>query len=144
MSQDLLRILHLSDLHLPLSQAAPAHSLLGKRFLGWVNLKMLRSNTHRIDAFRFLLGRVAAEEADAVVLSGDLVNLAYDFEFRQVAELLAQAGLNPDRCMLVPGNHDRYTFGADRGGAFEAGMQDWLPKGVTRDEGYPWNRQWMN
>ncbi|MBW2700092.1 MAG: metallophosphoesterase [Deltaproteobacteria bacterium] len=138
---DTLRIAHLSDLHLPLTQSAPVWSLMGKRALGWFNLKMLRGNTHRLDVFLALLADLAEQSPDVVVITGDLVNLAYDFEFAEVARLLEEAGLDPARCVLVPGNHDRYTAGADRGAAFEKGMSDWLPPGLARRDGYPWLRK---
>lgn len=133
---DRVVIAHLSDLHLPLPQSIPASELLSKRILGWANAHLVRSRLHRREPCQALLEHLSAQRPDLVVVTGDLTNLSLPAEFEQVDALLGQAGLVPERCLLLPGNHDRYTPGADRGGAFERGMQAWFPADLRRD-GWP-------
>lgn len=135
-----IKIAHLSDLHLPLPGPVAALALANKRILGWTNLRLLRSGTHRIEPFKFLLSQVVELEADLVLISGDLANLALPAEYEQIDQLLTQSGLKPDNTLLLPGNHDRYTPQADRSGAFETGMARWLPAGFDRAEGWPLTR----
>jgi 3',5'-cyclic AMP phosphodiesterase CpdA len=132
-----MRLCHISDLHLPLPGPVPGHLLLGKRALGLANLRLRRSDTHRLEPFVELLDAVAAEDADLVLITGDLTNLALDGEFARVDRLLRERGLSPGRTMLLPGNHDRYTPLADLGDAFERGLSAWLPPGFRRSRDYP-------
>lgn len=132
-----IRICHFSDLHLPLPEPAPLWRLVGKRCLGYPNLKFIRGKTYRLDAFEPLLEQMAGEQADLVVMTGDLSSLAFGFEFKQIDRLFRRYGLTPDTTVVLPGNHDRYTIGADLTGAFEKGMAPWLATGFDRDGGYP-------
>ncbi len=132
-----VRICHFSDLHLPLSGSVLPHQLVGKRFLGYGNIRFLRGKTHKREAFVRLLGCLASEEADFVVMTGDVTNLALPFEFAEAEQLFRDAGLTPQNTLVIPGNHDRYTMGADMGAAFEQQMAHWMPDGFSRGEGYP-------
>jgi 3',5'-cyclic AMP phosphodiesterase CpdA len=136
-----ITIAHLSDLHLPLPGRLGALDLLNKRLLGWANLRLLRSGTHRLEPFKLLLSRVVELDPDLVLISGDLTNLALPAEYKQIDQLLGQAGLKPETTLLLPGNHDRYTPQADQSGAFETGLARWLPAGFDRDGGWPLTRE---
>jgi 3',5'-cyclic AMP phosphodiesterase CpdA len=129
-------IAHVSDLHLPLPASIPTDRLLNKRILGWANAQFLRSQTHQIGPCRDLLAHLVQRRPDLVVITGDLVSLSLESEYEQASQLLQAAGLEPESTLVVPGNHDRYTPGADRRGAFEQGMRAWLPPDLQRD-GWP-------
>lgn len=137
MKDDIVKICHLSDFHLPLPKEVPISRLLGKRLLGWANLTFKRSGTHKLKAFEALLEHLAAQDFDMVVVSGDLVNLALSFEYSQVTELFYKYGLVPETTIVLPGNHDRYTPGAQSSGIFERAMKQWLPNGFSSRTGYP-------
>ncbi|HUT76823.1 MAG TPA: metallophosphoesterase [Polyangia bacterium] len=136
-----MRICHLSDLHLPLPGPVPRRALLGKRALGLANLRLRRSDTHRLEPFVELLDAVVAEDADLVLIAGDVSNLSLEAEFARVDRLLRERGLAPARTLVLPGNHDRYTPLADLGDAFERGLASWLPVGFRRRFDYPLTRR---
>jgi 3',5'-cyclic AMP phosphodiesterase CpdA len=100
-------------------------------------MRFLRGKTHKLDAFVHLLGRLVSERADLVVMTGDVSNLSLPFEFFEADRLFRDAGLSPENTLVMPGNHDRYTMGADMGEAFEQHMAPWMPNGFSRGDGYP-------
>ena len=134
---DTVRICHFSDLHLLPSEHVPLRTLFGKRFLGYANLKLNRGKTHSIAPLRHLLRCVAEAQADKVVVTGDFTSLSLDFEFRYIDALFKESGLTPERTMVIPGNHDRYTMTADVTSAFETGLAEWLPANMSKTTGYP-------
>jgi 3',5'-cyclic AMP phosphodiesterase CpdA len=134
------RILHLSDLHLPLREEPRPHELANKRLLGWLNLKLNRGSAHRIEVLEGLLAGVAEERADLHVVTGDLTSLALDRELRDVGALLARFDLTPDNTIIVPGNHDRYTIAADLGSAYERCFPAFAEGDVGRTRHYPHTR----
>lgn len=137
-----LTIVHISDLHLPLADRVPWSRLWSKRLLGYANLEFLRG-THMSEAPALEMLRLAgAEPADYFVVSGDLSNLALPCELERSARLLREAGLTPDRTMVLPGNHDRYVPEALRGRFFERALADWLPAGFADLGHYPLARVW--
>jgi 3',5'-cyclic AMP phosphodiesterase CpdA len=97
---------HLSDLHLA-SRPRP-RELIGKRGLGFINWQRKRKYIHRpeiADAIREDLKGLAA---DHIAMTGDLVNLSLDEEFRRARAWLAALG-PPHDVTVVPGNHDVYV-----------------------------------
>jgi small GTP-binding protein len=83
-----VRILHLSDLHFRTQDAGLAASVL-------------ETDLHTYFKTRTL---------DYLILSGDIADTAqpveYDLAFRFVHDLVNTLGLNPERVVVVPGNHD--------------------------------------
>jgi 3',5'-cyclic AMP phosphodiesterase CpdA len=141
-AENQIRIVHFSDLHLPLNRLVPPWRLLGKRVLGWANLTFNRGKTHQLRVLTQLLGGIVDEKADLVLLTGDITSLALQFEYDELSGILNESGLEPETTLVIPGNHDRYTLGADLTNSFERGMSDWLPAGFSRgDNGYPLKRE---
>jgi 3',5'-cyclic-AMP phosphodiesterase len=62
--------------------------------------------------------RRASRNAAHVIVTGDLTEDGVPAQFELLAEVLDEAGIDPGRLTLVPGNHDRY---ADAG-AFERAL----------------------
>ncbi len=135
-SKDIV-ICHFSDLHVVPNQRVPWFSLLNKRILGYGNLKLNRGKTHKEAFLLRLMEKVASEKADMTVITGDFTSLSLDFEFARIGRMLKDCGLVPERTMVIPGNHDRYTYLADKQRAFERGMADWLPEGFFSRPEYP-------
>jgi len=135
-----LRVVHLSDFHLPLGREARPHELANKRVFGWLNLKLNRGRAHRLDVLEGVLAGVAEERADLHVITGDLTNLALDREFSDVSRLLDRFGLTPENTVLAPGNHDRYTISADLDATFERGFGAFFEEEVGRTHDYPRTR----
>lgn len=135
--QQSVRICHISDIHLPLSKPVPPLSLLGKRLLGWANLKFNRGKTHKQEVFESLMGELAKERRDLILITGDIANLCLEFEYREIERILRANGIVPDEVIILPGNHDRYTPLADSTGSFERHMADWLPPRFSHNAEYP-------
>ena len=101
---------HLSDPHLaPLPQPS-ARELMGKRFLGYLNWTRNRHAFHRRDMLDALIADVKTQQPDHIAITGDLVNISLEAEFKQAAKWLRGVGA-PEHVTLVPGNHDAYVPG---------------------------------
>ena len=136
-TRDEIRICHFSDLHLAPKRSVVPWKLLGKRALGYANLMLNRGRTHKEEHLVALLRKVTEEDADLVVVTGDFTSLSLGFEFQHIDALFKAHGLSPQRTVVIPGNHDRYTFLTDTFDAFEKGMADWMPAAFQRKAGYP-------
>jgi 3',5'-cyclic AMP phosphodiesterase CpdA len=109
-----MRLVHLSDIHYLPRLAVPLHRFLNKRITGYVNLRFLRSFQHDSGMLDGIISAIQGARPDHVAITGDLTNLSLGVEFAELRGLLERLGLPPDRITVVPGNHDRYTRGADR------------------------------
>ncbi len=114
----MLRIAHISDLHVLDLAGTEWHSFLNKRVTGAMNLIGIRRNAHPVSIAEKLAERLAAGDIDHVILTGDLTNLALDSEFKRVLEVVQRIG-PPSFVTVIPGNHDMYTRGALRHHRFE-------------------------
>ncbi|MCP4639941.1 MAG: hypothetical protein GY851_05900 [bacterium] len=121
------RLLHVADLHFWQVVTNPLR-LLNKRFLGNLNVLLRRRR-------EFPMAR-AAEHVDALVnaeipdvlMTGDFTSTSTDEEFtlaRGFVDGMCDEGLRP---VILPGNHDVYTFGAARSGRFERHFEGLLPE----------------
>jgi 3',5'-cyclic AMP phosphodiesterase CpdA len=114
-----------------------AYQLANKRALGWLNLRVRRAKTHRLDVLEGLLAGLSEERADLHVVTGDLTSLALPDEMADARALLDRFGLTPDNTVLVPGNHDRYTIAADLSSAFERCFREFTGEPRGRERPYP-------
>lgn len=113
-----MRIAHFSDIHI---QRTPSVSeLLGKRLIGLANLYVMGRHKDFVDeTVHELVRAVLAQKPDLVLCSGDLTATALESEFQTVHDLLSPI-LGSIPFALVPGNHDVYTWTADRDRPLEA------------------------
>ena len=110
---------HLSDIHLAPLPSAPPASLFSKRLFGFQSWHRNRCRVHIraiADAIRDDIKRLGP---DHVAITGDLVNISLEKEFKQALDWLRSFG-PPDRLSVVPGNHDAYVPLA-----WERGMGMW-------------------
>lgn len=107
-----MRIVLLGDIHFYRLWFAPWH-LLSKRMLGHTNLLLNRRKVFRHELFDLLVQKAAALNPDRVLLSGDLTTTALKAEFLDCAKALRPLTDHVETVM-VPGNHDRYTYSAHR------------------------------
>jgi 3',5'-cyclic AMP phosphodiesterase CpdA len=121
-----VKICHISDFHLPLEGRFPPYKLFSKRILGYANLKFLRAKTHQLAPFLKIMEQIEQNNPDILVATGDLVNLALDDEYRNIAGIFKKHNFSKDNLMLVPGNHDRYTPGSQYKAYFEKSFSKWL------------------
>lgn len=103
----MLRIAHVSDLHvLSPSGVEWRRMLFNKRITGHANLLLNRGRVYRLDYLRCVL-TAAAAQADHVVVTGDITNLALETEYDEARALLDGLAKAVE-VTVVPGNHDIY------------------------------------
>ncbi|WP_407159182.1 metallophosphoesterase family protein [Bradyrhizobium sp. STM 3557] len=99
---------HLSDPHLPPLPRPSLRELASKRALGYLNWTRNRHKYHRREVLDLLVSDLRAQVPDQIAVTGDLVNLALEAEFAEVAAWLEGVG-PPDQVTAIPGNHDAYV-----------------------------------
>lgn len=80
--------------------------LFNKRITGHANLILRRGRVHRLDYLRCVL-TAAAAQADHIVVTGDITNLALETEY-EAARALLDGLARAVEVTVVPGNHDIY------------------------------------
>jgi 3',5'-cyclic AMP phosphodiesterase CpdA len=114
-----MRLVHLTDPHLSTLDGEKLLSLRGKRWSGYLSWRKNRRNHYLPAVLNNLVDAVRAENADQILLTGDLVQIGLGSEITQAAEWLTTLG-SAGKVMLVPGNHDTYGKGSA-----EAVFQSW-------------------
>jgi 3',5'-cyclic AMP phosphodiesterase CpdA len=132
-----MRLVHLSDIHYLARLAVPGRRFMNKRITGWVNLRMLRSYQHDSGLIEGILAAIRDAGPDHLAITGDLTNLSLGIEFAELRLLLGRIGLPPDSVTVVPGNHDRYTGGADRSNRVLAYLEPYMRSDVAGDGAFP-------
>ena len=111
MGEQQMRLIHLTDPHLSSLQGLKFSALRGKRWSGYVSWRKNRQKKYLPAVLEKLCMAVRAENADQILVTGDLVQIGLQSEIEQATRWLT--GLGPaDRVMLVPGNHDVYAHGS--------------------------------
>jgi 3',5'-cyclic AMP phosphodiesterase CpdA len=138
MSERVLRIAHISDLHLLSLDPIPMRRMLNKRFTGWVNIKLRRGSVHKREVAQAVAREVARGDFDHVVITGDVTNLALEAEFEVVRRYLEEdLAMPPDRVSMVPGNHDAYTRGAHADRRFQCFFGEYITSDLPGASGVP-------
>lgn len=125
------RLIHIADLHFWRVTLNPLR-LVSKRLLGNLNVWLRRRHQFAMAASRAHARAVAAQGVSTVLLTGDFTSTALEEEFALADEFmrhLQALGLNT---IVLPGNHDVYTFESVRTRRFERRLERYLPA-----EGYP-------
>lgn len=117
-----MRFVHCSDVHITEDYLRLPWRKLGWR--RWVALGEL-SLGGRAAAFRAAPGHLARIAhasktlADHLIVSGDLTAYALEGEFRGARTALAEVVEDPQRCSVIPGNHDVFTPNSHHSRRFE-------------------------
>ncbi len=140
-----VRLAHFSDIHLTAPKLGwTVRDVVGKRASGWVNIRLLGRGRRFRHAAR-VIGALRAElfggGFDHLCFSGDATHLGFESEMAAAADLLGVNDPTAPPGIAVPGNHDLYTFGAARGGAFEKYFGPWLGGERVDGEPYPFARK---
>lgn len=117
---------HLSDIHVRNLKGARPWRFLSKRATGGLNLLFNRSKVHLNSVLEAALDRIHLLGCDHVVVTGDVTNLALESEFEAAREALEQYFGHSDHLSVIPGNHDRYTFGSTVRRLFERSFSGYL------------------
>ncbi|NBC95824.1 MAG: hypothetical protein GVY27_05665, partial [Deinococcus-Thermus bacterium] len=100
--------------------------LLSKRLLGQVNLWVHRRSRFDMSLVERIIGRIEALEPDLLLCPGDVTTTALHAEFGLARWWFGELfGRLPT--LVIPGNHDRYTFTAARTRRFERYFGAWAP-----------------
>src|SRR5262245_6811574 len=99
---------HLSDPHLGPLPRPRFRDLAGKRAIGFLNWHRRRKAIHRSEILAEIITDMKAQAPDHVALTGDLLNIALEDEFRASRAWLNALGTG-DGVTFVPGNHDVYV-----------------------------------
>lgn len=107
----MLRLAHLSDVHLGPLPDMSYRELASKRITGYINWQRNRKANLHDQVIGMLLDDMKARAPDHIAVTGDLVNLALDAEVEVARQWLEAVG-DGDDVSVVPGNHDAYVPGA--------------------------------
>ena len=105
----MFRLAHVTDPHFRDWAGVRPGDLAGKRFLGLVNLAVIRRRKHKTELLEALLGDLRAQAVDHLAVTGDLSNVSIEGEWRAALRWLQAYGAPPDRVTVIPGNHDAYV-----------------------------------
>jgi 3',5'-cyclic AMP phosphodiesterase CpdA len=140
-----MRLIHLTDPHLSSLEGQGFLQLRGKRRSGYLSWYRNRRHIHLPAILDNLTASIQAEEADQILLTGDLVHIGLESEIAEAAGWLKRLG-PPAHVMLIPGNHDNYA--GDSLAAMNRHWGDYLPygEGTVTDytTGYPVLKEFGN
>lgn len=131
LNQPIDTLVHIADLHFWRVTWNPLR-LMNKRFLGNLNVALRRRHEFALEQAGRCADAIAATKVPFVVLTGDFTSTALEAEFEQARAFVQNLRDRGLALALVPGNHDLYTFEAQRKRRFERYLGEFLPK-----EGYP-------
>lgn len=106
-----MRLVHLTDPHLSTLDGEKFTTLRGKRWSGYLSWRKNRRKHYLPSVLEKLVEAVRSENADQILLTGDLVHIGLDSEIEQARIWLNSLG-SANQVMLVPGNHDVYGKGS--------------------------------
>jgi 3',5'-cyclic AMP phosphodiesterase CpdA len=142
-----MRFLHCSDVHITGDYVTPTLGQLGWRrlpALGELYLRgRIRNFSNAPTTLRQIMTDAGRHQADHVIVSGDVTAYALEEEFDGASAALEPYVRDPQRCTVIPGNHDTYTPDTVREQRFERRfghlLQSDLPE-VAREEHFPFVR----
>ena len=121
-----MRLALIGDIHTFSPRIHPKRVLMSKRIVGHTNM-LAQSRRFDHDLLDPLFARVRSIGPDVALFSGDVSNTSHEDEFDDIAEYLRPLA-DEMEVVIVPGNHDRYTFGSRRSRRIERLMQGLLPE----------------
>jgi 3',5'-cyclic AMP phosphodiesterase CpdA len=126
-----MRLIHLTDPHMSSLAGEKFSKLRGKRWSGYLSWRKNRRKQFLPAVLNKLTGAIKAENADQILLTGDLIQIGLENEITQATEWLDQLG-PAEQIMLVPGNHDIYAKGSA-----DAVYRAWSPYLFNGDQADP-------
>lgn len=122
----MVRIAHITDLHLLALDGVPAFRFLNKRLTGWANLRFHRKAIHRPELVEAVVAALNEDPPDELIVTGDLTNLSLESEFDLAERMLGRLRVPADHVSIVPGNHDTYTRGSFSSRRFVRALGPWV------------------
>jgi len=121
-----VRLVVIGDIHLFAEKIRP-RQLLGKRLLGHGNLLINRRHRFNHAMLPAIIERVRGVNPDLALFSGDVTTTSLADEFEDVVRYIKPLSDEVD-VLLVPGNHDRYTFRSQRKRRIETVLKGLMPE----------------
>ena len=120
-----MRLALIGDIHLYSLSVRP-RQLLGKRLLGQTNLWLNRRHRFNHRMLGRVIEKVEAIEPELVLFSGDVTTTSLHDEFTDVERYIKPLAAKFP-VLVVPGNHDRYTFRSSRKRRMENVLSQVMP-----------------
>ncbi|MDY6821031.1 MAG: metallophosphoesterase [Deferribacterota bacterium] len=105
----MIRIAHLSDLHINNVSKITYKELFSKRLCGYCFWKSKKHKLFDYFIFDEIKKDIGLEKPDHIVITGDLTQLCTASEFKKARNYIQTLGAN-ENITIIPGNHDFYTF----------------------------------
>lgn len=121
-----MRLALVGDVHLYSLNVRP-RQLLSKRLLGHANLWLNRRRRFNHHMFGHVIARVSDLKPDLALFSGDVTTTSLEDEFRDIRDYLKPLATQTN-VVVVPGNHDRYTFRSARRKRMERILANLIPR----------------
>ena len=131
-----MRLLHMTDVHF---LRMGVRGALGKRALGLANL-WVRGRRHYFDAPSVVPEAIADAltfSPDLFCMTGDVTAMSYESEFAEARQAFAPL-LDTMPSVVIPGNHDIYTTGAEREARMERTFGAFMAGGIWDDDAGSW------
>lgn len=122
---DATRLVVLGDIH-TFKLVPPPWQLFSKSFLGQLNLWVNRRRRFKRQLMASVVERILSLKPELLMMSGDLTTTAMETEFRDVEKIIDRI-LTELPAVLIPGNHDRYTFRSHRRRTMEKFFGQFVP-----------------
>ena len=122
----LMRLVLIGDIH-GYRLSVPPRELLGKRLIGQANLWLMRRMQFNTTLLDRVMTRALELLPDLAVWTGDLTSTALQPEFDDILERIEPFARRLPM-LVVPGNHDRYTFASMRQHRFESSLNGMAPR----------------
>jgi 3',5'-cyclic AMP phosphodiesterase CpdA len=122
-----MRLAIIGDIHLFTLKVHPRR-LLSRRFMAHSNLLLNRRHRFNHGLLPGLVEHAQSLNPDLVLFSGDVSTSSLESEFEDVMHVVKPlVDAAPQGGVLVPGNHDRYTFKSRRTRRIENVLQQVMP-----------------
>ncbi len=121
-----MKLALIGDVHLFTLRFHPKR-LLSRRVMAHTNLLMNRRHQFNHGLLPELVARVQALKPDMALFSGDVSTSSLEHEFEDFLSAFGPL-IDDVPCVLVPGNHDRYTFGSRRVKRIETLLHALMPE----------------
>lgn len=119
----MIRLAHLSDIHISSVSQTLTHMWTSKRLLGGANMLLRRRRELINDLLPVVVEHIQQQQLDHVIVTGDFSTTALDKEFEGARQVLLPF-IEENRLTAIPGNHDLYTQGSVKKQVYERFFQD--------------------
>ena len=131
----MIKLAHISDIHLSNVPQTLLGMWTGKRFLGGLNMLIFRRKELRNSYFPRLIQEIQKQQPDLLLVTGDMTTTALPKEFSQAHEIMLPF-INENKLRSIPGNHDVYTWLSEKSRRYESYFSDCHGESLE-DSSYP-------